>query len=183
MKKVMLILAGMVSALALSCNGSAAWYKNFKPFEAEPHELLKWAGDPTWLKWVLDTTIVVKDGAKMSEWRYATDVEPLTDGTFAMAIVQTFTGAGLQMYKPSSTIQRNIIQINPMTRQYRIYSVEDLDKNWKALRVAFYIYGRAWITPVVGSIGERWVNVGCKLFRGEQVDGPNREDYIKGKIQ
>jgi hypothetical protein len=173
MRKMMLILAVMVIALALSSNSLAAWYKNFKAFEAEPHELYRWAGAPTWLKWVLDTTIVVVDGAKMSEWRYATDVEPLTDGTFAMAIVQTFTGAGLQMYKPSSAIQRNIIQINPKTRQYRIYSVEDLDVNWKALRVAFYIHGRAWITPAVGSINERWVNVGCKLFRGEQVEGPN----------
>jgi hypothetical protein len=170
MKKVMLVLVAMVTALVLTCNSSVAWYKNFKAFEAEPHELLKWAGNPTWLKWVLDTTIVVVDGAKRSEWRYATDVEPLTDGTFAMAIVQTFTGAGLQMYKPSSAIQRNIIQINPKTRQYRIYSVEDLDKNWKAHRVAFYTHGRAWITPAVGSIDERWVNVGFKLFRGEQVE-------------
>jgi hypothetical protein len=178
MKKLVVLLA-MVIALALTCNSWAAWYKNFKPFEAEPRELYKWAGHPRWLKWVLDTTIVVEDGAKMSEWRYATDVEPLMDGTFAMAIVQTFTGAGLQMYKPSSAIQRNIIQINPKTRQYRIYSVEDLDVNWKMLRVAFYIHGRAWITPAAGSIGERWVVVGCKLFRGEQVEGSNREDYIK----
>jgi hypothetical protein len=180
MKKMMLVLAAMVIALALTYNSSAAWYKNFKPFEAEPHELYKWVGNPAWLKWVSDTTIVVVDGVKMSEWRYATDVEPLTDGTFAMAIVQTFTGAGLQRYKPSSGIQRNIIQIDPKTRQYRIYSVEDLNVNWKALRVAFYIHGRAWITPAVGSIGERWVNVGCKLFRGEQVEGSNRADHIKG---
>jgi len=183
MKKIMLVLVAMVIALALTCNGLAAWYKNFKAFEAEPHELYRWAGTPTWLKWVLDTTIVVVDKAKMSEWRYAADVEPLTDGTFAMAIVQTFTGAGLQTYKPSSAIQRNIIQINPKTRQYRIYSLEDLDVNWKALRVTFYIHGRSWITPVEGSIGERWVNVGCKLFRGEQVEGPNREGQTKGKIQ
>jgi hypothetical protein len=169
MKKMMLVLATIVITLALTGNG-LAWYKNFKAFEAEPHELFKWAGNPTWLKWVLDTTIVIVDRAKKSEWRYATDVEPLTDGTFAMAIVQTFTDAGLQMDKPSSAIQRNIIQINPKTRQYRIYSVEDLDKNWKALRVAFYIHGRAWMTPAVGSINERWVNVGCKLFRGEQVE-------------
>jgi hypothetical protein len=169
MKKMMLVLVAMVIALALTDNG-LAWYKNFKAFEAEPHELLKWAGNPTWLKWVLDTTIVVVDGAKRSEWRYATDVEPLTDGTFAMAIVQTFTDAGIQMYKPSSAIQRNIIQIDPKTRQYRIYSVEDLDVNWKAHRVAFYIHGQAWITAAVGSIYERWVNVGCKLFRGEQVE-------------
>jgi hypothetical protein len=169
MKKLVVLLA-MGIALALTCNSLAAWYQNFKPFEAEPHELYKWAGYPTWLKWVLDTCIVVVDGVKMSEWRYATHVEPLTDGTFAMAIVQTFTGAGLQMYKLSSAIQRNIIQINPKTRQYRIYSVEDLDGNWKALGVTFYIHGRAWITPAIGSIGERWVNVGCKLFRGEQVE-------------
>ena len=173
MKKIILVVAAMVIALALTCDSMAAWYKNVKPFEAEPHELYKWAGNPTWLKWVLDTSIVIGDRAKMSEWRYATDVEPLTDGTFAMAIVQSFTGAGLQMDKPSSAIQRNIIQINPKTRQYRIYSVEDLDVNWKVLRVVFYIDGRAWITPAVGSIGERWVNVGCKLFRGEQVEGPN----------
>jgi len=183
MRKMMLTLATILIALALSSNSLAGWYKNFKAFEAEPHELYRWTGAPTWLKWVLDTTIVVADGAKISEWRYATDVEPLTDGTFAMAIVQTFTGAGLQMYKPSSAIQRNIIQINPETRQYRIYSVEDLGVNWKALRVAFYIHGRAWITPAAGSIGERWVNVGCKLFKGEQLEGPNREDPIKGKIQ
>ncbi len=170
MKRMMFFLAAMVLAFALTSNGLAAWYKNFKPFEAEPHELYRWTGDPTWLKWVLDTTIVVVDKAKMSEWRYATEVEPLTDGTFAMAIVQTFTDAGLQMYKPSSAIQRNIIQINPTTRQYRIYSVEDLDVNWKALRVTFHIRGQAWITPVVGSIDERWVNVGCKLFRAEQVE-------------
>ncbi|HMK76724.1 MAG TPA: hypothetical protein VK568_11165 [Thermodesulfobacteriota bacterium] len=172
MKKLVVLLA-MVIALALTCNSLAAWYKNFKPFEAEPRELYRWTGNPTWLKWVLDTTIVVIDGVKMSEWRYATDVEPLTDGTFAMAIVQTFTDAGLQMYRPSSAIQRNIIQINPKTQQYRIYSVEDLDVNWKAHRVAFYIHGRGWITPAVGSIGESWVNVGCKLFRGKQVEGPN----------
>jgi len=172
MKKLSILLV-MVISLALTCNSLAAWYQNYKPFEAEPHDLYLWAGSPTWLKWVLDTTRIVVDGVKMSEWRYATDVEPLTDGTFAMAIVQTFTDAGIQMYKPSSAIQRNIIQINPKTRQYRIYSVEDLDVNWKALRVAFYIHGRAWITPAVGSIGERWVNVGCKLFRGEQVEGPN----------
>ena len=178
MKKLVVLLA-MVIALALTCNSWAAWYKNFKPFEAEPRELHKWAGNPTWLKWVFDTTIVVGDGAKMSEWRYATDVEPLMDGTFAMAIVQTFTGAGLQMYKPSSAIQRNIIQIDPKTRQYRIYSVEDLNVNWKALRVAFYVHGRAWITPAEGSIAERWVDVGCKLFRGERVEEPNREDQIK----
>ncbi len=178
MKKLVVLLA-IVIALALTCNSWAAWYINFKAFEAEPHELLKWAGNPTWLKWILDTTIVVVDGVKRSEWRYATDIEPLTDGTFAMAIVQTFTGAGLQMYKPSSAIQRSIIQINPNTRQYRIYSVEDLDKNWKALRVAFYIHGRAWITPAAGSIDERWVDVGCKLFRGERAEGPNREDQIK----
>jgi len=165
----MLVLAAMVIALTLTGNG-LAWYKNFKAFEAEPYELYRWAGMPTSLKWVLDTTIVVVDGAKRSEWRYATDVEPLTDGTFAMTIVQTFTGAGLEMYKPSSTIQRNIIQIDPKTRQYRIYSVEDLDKNWKALRVVFYKHGRSWITPAEGSIDERWVNVGCKLFRGEQVE-------------
>lgn len=168
MKKLVILLA-MVISLALACNSLAPRYQKYKPFEAEPHDLYLWAGSPTWLKWVLDTTIIVVDGVKMSEWRYATDVEPLTDGTFAMAIVQTFTDAGLQMYKPSSAIQRNIIQINPKTRQYRIYSVEDLDVNWKALRVAFYIHGRAWITPAVGSIGERWVDVGCKLFRGEQV--------------
>jgi len=178
MRKLVVLLV-MVIALVLICNSWAAWYKNFKPFEAEPRELYKWAGNPAWLKWVSDTTIVVGDGAKMSEWRYATDVEPLMDGTFAMAIVQTFTSAGLQIYKPSSAVQRNIIQINPKTRQYRIYSVEDLDVNWKALRVAFYIHGRAWITPAAGSMGERWVNVGCKLFRGEQVEGPNREDHIK----
>jgi hypothetical protein len=183
MKKIMLVVAAMVIALTLTCNSLAAWYKNFKAFEAEPHELYRWAGSPTWLKWVLDTTIAVADGAKISEWRYATDVEPLTDGTFAMAIVQSFTGSGLQMNKPSSAIQRNIIQINPKTRQYRIYSVEDLDVNWKVLRVAFYIHGRAWITPAVGSIGECWVNVGCKLFKGEQVEGPNREDHIKGNVQ
>lgn len=183
MKKVILVLAGMVTALVLTCDSSAAWYKNFKPFEAEPHELLRWAGDPTWLNWVLDTTIVVKDGAKMSEWRYATDVEPLTDGTFAMAIVQTFTSSGIQMYKPSSAIQRNIVQINPKTRQYRIYSVEDLNKNWKALRVVFYVNGREWITPVAGSIGERWVDVGCKLFRGEQVEGSQRGDQRKDKTK
>ena len=168
MKKLVILLA-MVISLAPTCNSLAAWYQNYKPFEAEPHDLYLWAGSPTWLKWVLDSTRVVVDGVKMSEWRYATDVEPLTDGTFAMAMVQTFTDAGLRMYKPSSAIQRNIIQINPKTRQYRIYSVEDLDANWKALRVAFYIHGRAWITPAVGSIGERWVDVGCKLFRGEQV--------------
>jgi len=183
MKKVMLILASIVIALGLTFNSSAAWYKDFKPFEAEPHELLKWAGDPAWLKWVLDTTMVVKEGAKMSEWRYATDVEPLTDGTFAMAIVQTFTSAGIQMYKPSSAIQRDIIQINPKTRQYRIYSVEDLDKNWRALRVVFYVNGREWITPVAGSIGERWVDVGCKLFRGEQVEESHRGDQRKEKIK
>jgi len=124
MKKMLLVLVAIVIALALTGTRFAAWYKNFKPFEAEPRELYKWTGDPTCLKWVLDTTIVVVDGVKMSEWRYATDVEPLTDGTFSMAIVQTFTGAGLQMYKPSSTFQRNIIQINPKTRQYRIYSVK-----------------------------------------------------------
>jgi hypothetical protein len=180
---MMLVLAAMVIALALTCNSLAAWYQNFKAFEAEPHELYKWARWPTELKWVLDTTIIVVDGVKMSEWRYATDIEPLTDGTFAMAIVQTFTGAGLQMYKPSSTIQRNIIQINPKTRQYRIYSVEDLNANRKALGGVFYIDGRAWITPAEGSIGERWVNVGCKLFKGEQVEGPNQEGQIKGKIQ
>lgn len=173
MKKIMCVLAAMVIALALSCNGSATWHKNFKAFEPEPHELYRWAGRPTWLKWVLDTRIVVVGGLKMSEWRYATDVEPLTDGTFAMAIVQTFTGAGLEMYKPSSAIQRNILQIDPKTQQYRIYSVEDLDINWKVLRVTFYIHGRAWITPPAGSISERWVIVGCKLFRGEQVEGPN----------
>ena len=172
MKKVTLILAGIVIVLALTCNGWAAWYKDFKPFEAEPYELFKWAADPTWLNWVLDTTIVVKDGAKMFDWRYATDVEPLTNGTFAMAIVKTFTGAGLQMYKPSSAIQRNIIQINPKTQQYRIYSVEDLDKHWKAYKVTFYINEGEWITPAVGNIDERWVNVGCKLFRGEQVRNP-----------
>lgn len=72
------------------------------------------------------------------------------------------------MYKPSSAVQRNIIQINPKTRQYRIYSVEDLDAKWKAHRVTFYIHGREWITPAVGSMYERWINVGCKLFRGEQ---------------
>ncbi len=170
MKKMVGVFAAVVMTLALTCNSSAAWYKNFKAFEAEPRELLKWAGNPTWLKWVLDRTIVVVDKAKMSEWRYATDVEPLTDGTFAMAIVQSFTGAGFQMYKPSSPIQRNIIQINPTTRQYRIYSVEDLDVKWKILRVTFYRQGQAWITPAVGSINERWVNVGCKLFRGEQVE-------------
>jgi len=168
--KKLLVLSAIVIALALTCNSWAAWYKNFKPFEAEPHELYRWAAIPTSLKWVLDTTIVALDGLKMSEWRYATDVEPLTDGTFAMAIVQTFTGAGLQMYKPSSALQRNIIEINPKTRQYRIYSVEDLDVNWKTLRVTFYIYGRAWITPAKGSIAERWVDVGCKLFRGEQAE-------------
>jgi hypothetical protein len=173
MKKIMLVWAAMLIALALTCNSLAAWYKNFNPFEAEPHELYRWAGNPAWLRWVLDSTIVVVDGAKMSEWRYATDVEPLTDGTFGMAIVQTFTAAGLQRYRPSSAIQRNIIQISPKTRQYRIYSVEDLDINWKALRVAFYIHGQAWITPAVGSISERWVIVGCKLFRGEQTEGPN----------
>ncbi len=170
MKKIMLVLAAMVIALAPTCNSWGAWYKSFRPFEAEPHELYKWAGNPTWLTWVLDTAIVVSDKAKMSEWRYATEVEPLTDGTFAMAIVQTFTGAGLQMYKPSSAIQRNIIQINPTTRQYRIYSVEDLDVHWKALKVTFYTHGQAWITPAIGSINERWVNVGCKLFRGEKVE-------------
>jgi hypothetical protein len=177
--KKLVVLSAMVIALALTCDSWAAWYTNFKPFEAEPRELYKWAGHPTWLKWVLDTTIVVGDGAKMSEWRYATDVEPLIDGTFAMAIVQTFTGAGLQRYRPSSAIQRNIIQINPKTRQYRFYSVEDLNVDWKALRVAFYKYGRAWITPAAGSIAERWVDVGCKLFRGERVEGPNQEDHIK----
>jgi hypothetical protein len=169
MNKLVVLLATVI-ALALTCKSLAAWYQNFKPFEAEPHALYKWAGYPTSLKWVLDTSIVVVGGVKMSEWRYATDVEPLMDGTFAMAIVQTFTGAGLQMYKLSSAIQRNIIQINPKTRQYRIYSVEDLDRNWKALGVTFYIHGRAWITPAIGSIGERWVNVGCKLFRREQVE-------------
>ncbi len=169
MKKMKFILATMLIALALTGNG-LAWYQNFKAFEAEPHELLKWARDPAWLKWVSDTAIVVVDGAKRSEWRYATDVEPLTDGTFAMAIVQTFTGAGLQMYKPSSAIQRNIIQINPKTRDYRIYCIEDLNKNWKVRRVTFYINGQAWVTPAAGSIYERWVNVGCKLFRGEQVE-------------
>ena len=169
MKKLVILLA-MVISLALTCNSLAAWYKNYKPFEAEPHDLYLWAGSPTWLKWVLDNTRIVVDGVKMSEWRYATDVEPLTDSTFAMALVETFTDAGLQMYKPSSAIQRNIIQINPKTRQYRIYSVEDLDVNWKALRVAFYIHGRAWITPAAGSIRERWVDVGCKLFRGEPVE-------------
>jgi acetyl esterase/lipase len=169
MKKMMLVLAATAIVLALTGN-VLAWYKDFKAFEAEPKELFKWAANPTWLKWVLDTTIVVVDGEKRSESRYASDVEPLTDGTFAMAIVQTFTDAGLQMYKPSSAIQRNIIQINPKTRQYRMYSVEDLDKNWKSLRVVFYIHGRAWITPEEGSIYERWVNVGCKLFRGEQVE-------------
>jgi len=178
MKKMMLVLAGMAIALVLTGNG-LAWYKNFKAFEAEPRELFRWAAGPTWLKWVLDTTIVVVDGVKRSEWHYATDVEPLTDGTFAMAIVETFTDAGLQMYKPSSAIQRNIIQIDPKTRQFRIYSVEDLDKNWKALRVTFYIHGRAWMTPAVGGINERWVNVGCKLFRGEQPEAPSREDQIK----
>jgi hypothetical protein len=178
MKKLGVLLA-MVLVLALTCNSWAAWYKNFKPFEAEPRELYKWAGNPTWLKWVLDTTIVVRDGAKMSEWRYATDVEPLTDGTFAMAIVRTFTGAGLQTYKPSSAVQRNIIQISPKTRQYRIYSLEDLDVHWKSLKVAFYIHGREWITPAAGSINERWVDVGCKLFRGEQGEGSHREDSIK----
>jgi hypothetical protein len=183
MKKIMLVLAAMVIALALTGNSLAAWYKNFKPFEAEPRELYRWAGNPKWLQWVLDTTIVVVDGGKISEWRYATDVEPLTDGTFAMAIVQSFTGAGLQRYKPSSAIQRNIIQINPKARKYRIYSVEDLDVNWESLRVTFYTHGRAWMTPVVGSIGERWVNVGCKLFRGEQVEGPGRDDHIKGNVQ
>ncbi len=165
----MVLLAATLIALALTGNG-LAWYKNFKAFEAEPSELFKWACNPAWLKWVLGTTIVVVDRAKRSEWRYATDVEPLTDGTFAMAIVQTFTAAGLEMYKPSSAIQRNIIQINPKTRQYRIYSAEDLDKNWKARRVTYYINGRAWVTPAVGSIYERWVDVGCKLFRGERVE-------------
>ena len=178
MKKLVVLLA-LVIALAPTCNSWAAWYKNFKPFEAEPRELHKWAGNPTWLKWVLDTTIVIGDRAKMSEWRYATDVEPLTDGTFAMAIVQTFTGAGLQTYKPPSAIQRNIVQINPETRQYRIYSVEDLDVNWKALRVSFYTHRQTWITPAKGSLSERWVDVGCKLFKGEQVEGPKREDYFK----
>ncbi len=167
MKKLAVCLA-MVIALALTCNSFAAWYRNFKPFEAEPHELYVWAGFPTGLKWVLDTTRVVVDGVKMSEWRYATDVEPLTDGTFGMAIIQTFTDAGLQMYKPSSAIQRNIIQINPKTRQYRVYSVEDLDIHGKARRVAFYIHGRAWITPAEGTTGEHWVNVGCKLFKGNK---------------
>lgn len=95
MKKMMLVLAGTAIALALSGDG-LAWYKAFKPFEAEPRELYKWAGDPAWLSWVLDRTRIVIDGVKMSEWHYATDVEPLTDGTFAMAIVQTFTDAGLQ---------------------------------------------------------------------------------------
>jgi hypothetical protein len=173
MKKIILVFVAIVIALAQTCNSLAAWYKHFKPFEGEPHELYRWTGDPTWLKWVLDSTIAVVDGAKISEWHYATDVEPLTDGTFAMAIVQAFTGAGFQRYQPSSAIQRSIIQINPKTRQYRIYSVEDLDVKWKAIRVTFYIHGRAWITPAVGSINERWVNVGCKLFRGEQVEGPN----------
>lgn len=172
MKKLVTLLA-MVISLTLTCNSLPSRYPNYKPFEAEPHDLYIWAGMPTWSTWVLDTTRIVVDGVKMSEWRYATDVEPLTDGTFAMALVQTFTDAGIQMYKPSSPIQRNIIQINPKKRQYRIYSIEDLDVNWKALRVAFYIHGRAWITPAVGSIGERWVNVGCKLFRGEQVEGSN----------
>ena len=170
MKKIVLVLPAMVIAVALTYNSGGAWYKNFKPFEAEPQELYRWGGHPTWLNWVLDTAIVVSNKAKMSEWRYATEVEPLTDGTFAMAIVQTFTGAGLQMYKPSSAIQRNIIQINPITRQYRIYSIEDLDVNWKALRVTFHPHGQAWITPAIGSIDERWVNVGCKLFKGEQVE-------------
>ena len=178
MKKSVVLLA-MVIPFALTCNSWAAWYKNFKPFEAEPHELFKWVAMPTSLEWVLDTTVVVVDGAKRSEWRYATNVEPLTDGTFAMAIVQTFTEAGLQMYKPSSAIQRNIIQINPETRQYRIYSVEDLDAHWKARRVAFYLHGRAWITPAERSIAKRWVDVGCKLFRGERVEGPKGEDNIK----
>jgi hypothetical protein len=170
MKKISLVFAAIVIALALTCNGWGAWYKNFKPFEAEPYELYKWGGHPTWLKWVLDTAIVVSDKAKMSEWRYATEVEPLTDGTFGMAIIQTFTNAGLQMYKPSSAIQRNVIQINPTTRQYRIYSVEDLDAHWKTLRVTFYNSGRAWITPRIGSIDERWVDVGCKLFRAKQAE-------------
>jgi len=169
MKMMMVVLAAVLIVLGPTCNNLAAWYENFKPFETEPYELYRWAGNPTWLKWVLDTTIVVVDKAKMSEWRYATDVEPLTDGTFAMAIIQTFTSAGLQMYRPSSAVQRSILQINPATRQYRIYSVEDLDAQWKAHGVAFYIRGRAWITPAAGSIDERWVNVGCKLFRGEQV--------------
>jgi len=170
MKRMMSVLAFTMITLALASNSSAAWFKNFKPFEAEPRELYQWTGNPSWLKWVLDTTIVVVDKAKRSEWRYATEVEPLTDGTFAMAIVQTFTDAGLQMYQPSSAIQRNIIQINPTTRQYRIYSLEDLDVKWKALRVTFYIHGQAWKTPAMGSIEERWVHVGCKLFRGEQVE-------------
>jgi hypothetical protein len=178
MKKLLVLLA-MVMVLVLTWNSWGAWYKNFKPFETEPHELYKWAGNPTWLTWVLDTTIVVRDGAKMFEWRYATDVEPLTDGTFAMAIVQTFTAAGLQTYKPSSAIQRNIIQINPKTRQYRIYSLEDLDAKWKAIRVTFYRQEQSWIRPAAGSISERWVDVGCKLFRGEQGKGSNQEDSIK----
>jgi hypothetical protein len=177
--KKLAVLSAMAIGVALTCNSWAAWYKDFKPFEAEPRELYKWAGNPTWLKWVLDPTIVVKDGAKMSEWRYATDVEPLTDGTFAMAIVQTFTAAGLQTYKPSSAIQRNIIQINPKTRQYRIYSLEDLDAKWKVIGVTFYRQGQSWITPAAGSIGERWVDIGCKLFRGEQGEGSHREDSIE----
>jgi hypothetical protein len=166
--KKLVVISAIVIALALTCNSWAAWYKNFKPFEAEPRELLRWVAMPTSLEWVLDTTVVVVDGAKRSEWRYAKDVEPLTDGTFAMAIVQTFTEAGLQMYKPSSAIQRNIIQINPTTRQYRIYSVEDLNVNWKAVRVAFYTNGRGWITPAKGSLAERWVDVGCKLLKGSE---------------
>src|SRR5512143_4131388 len=99
MKRMILVFATMAVAVALTCNNSAAWYKNFTPFEAETQELYRWAGYPTWLKWVLDTTIVVADKAKMSDWRYATDVEPLTDGTFGMAIVETYTAAGLQAYK------------------------------------------------------------------------------------
>jgi hypothetical protein len=178
MRKLVGLLA-MAMALTLTCNSLAAWFQNREPFEAEPHELYLWAGAPAWLKWVSDATRVVIDGVKMSEWRYATEVEPLTDGTFALAIVQTFTEAGVQRYKPSSAIQRNIIQINPKTRQYRIYSVEDLDVHWKALRVAFYLHGRAWITPAAGTLGERWVDVGCKLFGQEQAGRPHTEDRTK----
>ncbi len=169
--KKWVVLSAVVMILALTCNSWAAWYKNFKPFEAEPRELYKWAGNPSWLKWVLDSTIAIGDRAKMYEWRYATDVEPLTDGSFGMAIVQTFTGAGVQTYKPTSANQRNLLQINPETRQYRIYSVEDLDVRWKALSVSFYPQGQTWITPATGSLAERWVEVGCKLFRGERVEG------------
>ncbi len=178
MKRILLVLTAVAAAFALTGNSSAAWYKNFTPFEAEPHELYRWAGNPSWLTWVLDTTIVVSDKTKMFEWRYATDVEPLTDGTFGMATVETYTAAGVQRYKPSSAIQRKIVQINPKTRQYRIYSVEDLNDHWKAFRVAFYIHGREWTTPEKGGLAERWVDVGCKLYKGEHAGELHRKDRL-----